>query len=138
MTEFNIVIPARYASTRLPAKPLADIAGKSMLQRVWERACSAGAKRVLIATDDERILSHARAFGAQALMTRSDHPSGTDRLHEVAVQVGWEGAVKVLRREATSDTDFFNQVSRSAAEPQSKRIHPQMTQIGTDECNGSA
>ena len=89
MTRFNIVVPARYASTRLPAKPLADIAGKSMLQRVWERACQAGAQRVLIATDDARILSHAQSFGAHVVMTRTDHPSGTDRLHEVAVQMGW-------------------------------------------------
>ena len=96
MTELNVVIPARYASTRLPAKPLADIAGKSMIQRVWERACSAGAKRVLIATDDARILGHVRGFGAQALMTRSDHPSGTDRLHEVAMQLGWSDAEIVV------------------------------------------
>ena len=89
MTPFNIVVPARYASTRLPAKPLADIAGRSMLQRVWERANMAGAERVLIATDDERIFIHAQAFGADVLMTRADHPSGTDRLHEVATQVGW-------------------------------------------------
>ena len=89
MTQFNIVVPARYASTRLPAKPLADIAGKSMLQRVWERASEAGAQRVLIATDDARILSHAQSFGAQVLMTRTDHSSGTDRLHEVAAQMGW-------------------------------------------------
>ena len=89
MTAYNIVIPARYASTRLPAKPLADIAGRSMLQRVWERACGASAQRVIIATDDDRILAHARAFGAEAVATRVDHPSGTDRLHEVAQQLGW-------------------------------------------------
>lgn len=89
MTRFNIVVPARYASTRLPAKPLADIAGKSMLQRVWERASEAGAQRVLIATDDVTILTHAQSFGAHVLMTRTDHPSGTDRLHEVATQMGW-------------------------------------------------
>jgi 3-deoxy-manno-octulosonate cytidylyltransferase (CMP-KDO synthetase) len=89
VTAYTIVIPARYASTRLPAKPLADIAGKSMLQRVWERASGASAQRVIIATDDERILAHARAFGAECVATRVDHPSGTDRLHEVSEQLRW-------------------------------------------------
>ncbi len=89
MTPYCIVIPARFASTRLPAKPLADIAGKSMIRRVWERACLATAERVLVATDDARILDHVRGFGAEVVSTRIDHPSGTDRLHEVAIQLGW-------------------------------------------------
>ena len=86
MTRFNVVIPARYASTRLPAKPLADIAGKSMLRRVWERASEAGAQRVLIATDDERILEAAASFGARARLTSLTHVSGTDRIAEVLSQ----------------------------------------------------
>jgi len=77
------IIPARYASTRFPGKPLADIAGKSMLQRVFERASEARQiQEVLIATDDERIASHARSFGAPVVITRADHPSGTDRCYE--------------------------------------------------------
>jgi 3-deoxy-manno-octulosonate cytidylyltransferase (CMP-KDO synthetase) len=81
------VIPARYASVRLPGKPLISIAGKPMVQRVWERASQARrVTRVIIATDDERIASAATDFGAQARMTRADHRSGTDRVAEVASQ----------------------------------------------------
>lgn len=80
---FTVVIPARYGSTRLPGKPLLDIHGKPMVQRVWEQAGRSSAGRVVIATDDERIAETARRFGADALMTRPDHPSGTDRLQEV-------------------------------------------------------
>ena len=87
---FAVVIPARYASSRLPGKPLLDIAGKPMLQRVWERAMQAGAAQVIVATDDARIESACRQFGAEVVMTSADHPSGTDRLQEVAQQRAWE------------------------------------------------
>lgn len=83
---FKIVIPARYASSRLPGKPLLDIAGKPMIQHVHERAKESLAAQVIIATDDERIKRVATEFGADACMTRSDHISGTDRLAEVAVK----------------------------------------------------
>lgn len=80
------IIPARYASSRFPGKPLADIGGKSMLQRVFEQAGQcAGLDSLVVATDDARIARHASEFGAQVLMTRSDHASGTDRCAEVAV-----------------------------------------------------
>lgn len=81
---FIVVIPARHASTRLPGKPLADIGGRPMIHHVWERARASSAGRVVIATDDARIEAAARAFGAEVAMTRADHPSGTDRLAEVA------------------------------------------------------
>ncbi len=82
------IIPARYASTRFPGKPLADIWGKSMLQRVWERAAQAAqVDRVLIATDDEHIYQHAAGFGGEVVMTRADHRSGTDRCAEVAAHL---------------------------------------------------
>ncbi len=81
---FTVVIPARYASTRLPGKPLLDIAGKPMLQHTWERAKTSGAARVVIATDDERILDAAKGFGAEAVMTAATHESGSDRICEVA------------------------------------------------------
>lgn len=81
---FIIVIPARYASTRLPAKALADIAGKPMVVRVAEQAGGAGASRVLVATDHQAILDACRDHGVEAMLTRDDHPSGTDRLAEVA------------------------------------------------------
>ncbi len=77
-----VVIPARYGSTRLPGKPLLDIAGQPMVVRVIERARQSGAERVVVATDDARIQDAVRAFGAEAVMTRADHPSGTDRLAE--------------------------------------------------------
>jgi len=80
-----IVIPARLASTRLPEKPLLKDTGKYLIQHVYELACrSKRADRVVIATDDERIMAAANSFGAEAKMTRSDHPSGTDRVAEVA------------------------------------------------------
>lgn len=79
-----IVIPARYASTRLPGKPLADILGKPMIQHVYERALEVkGVDAVIVATDDERVMAAVAAFGGHALMTSSSHPSGTDRLAEV-------------------------------------------------------
>lgn len=79
------VIPARYRSTRFPGKSLAPIAGRPMLQRVWEGARTAKSLRaVLVATDDERIAAACREFGAEVVMTREDHPTGTDRLAEVA------------------------------------------------------
>jgi 3-deoxy-manno-octulosonate cytidylyltransferase (CMP-KDO synthetase) len=81
---FTVVIPARYASTRLPGKPLQAIAGKPMIQHVWERACESGAARVVVATDDTRIADACAGFAAEVMLTRSDHASGTDRLAEVA------------------------------------------------------
>lgn len=79
------VIPARYASTRLPGKPLADICGKPMICRVLERASRAQKpEKVIVATDDQRIYDAVRAEGSEAILTRADHPTGTDRLAEVA------------------------------------------------------
>lgn len=78
-----IVIPARYASTRFPGKPLADIDGKTLIQRVYERAVgSASARAAYVATDDSRIFDHVRAFGGRVVSTREDHQSGTDRIEE--------------------------------------------------------
>ncbi|NWL77898.1 3-deoxy-manno-octulosonate cytidylyltransferase [Pseudomonas taiwanensis] len=85
---FTVVIPARFASTRLPGKPLQDIAGKPMIQHVWEQARRSAAQRVVVATDDARIVEACQAFGADVLLTRADHNSGTDRLAEVASQLG--------------------------------------------------
>ena len=85
---FTVVIPSRYASTRLPGKPLQMIAGKPMVQHVWEQACKSSAQRVVVATDDMRIVEACKAFGAEVLLTRADHESGTDRLAEVATQLG--------------------------------------------------
>ncbi len=86
---FRIAIPARAASSRLPGKALATLAGKPMLQWVYEKACAAGAREVLIATDDESIAAAARAFGANARLTSVQHASGTDRIAELARLEGW-------------------------------------------------
>ncbi len=80
---FIVVIPARYGSTRFPGKPLALIKGKPMIQHVVERANEAGAQKVIVATDDDRIATVVRSFGAEVCMTRSDHDSGTTRIAEV-------------------------------------------------------
>ena len=81
---FTVLIPARFASTRLPGKPLADIAGKPMVVRVAERAQGSGAARVVVATDDARVEAAVAAHGIAVCMTRADHPTGTDRLAEAA------------------------------------------------------
>ena len=88
MTPFTVLIPARYASTRLPGKPLADVAGKPLVVRVAERAIASRAQRVIVATDDVRIAEATRAHGIEVVMTRSDHPTGTDRLAEAAIPLG--------------------------------------------------
>jgi len=86
---YHIVIPARFASERLPGKVLLDLAGQPMLQHVWRRAKESAAGSVVIATDDERIVKAATAFGAQVVLTRSDHQSGSDRIAECALLLGW-------------------------------------------------
>jgi 3-deoxy-manno-octulosonate cytidylyltransferase (CMP-KDO synthetase) len=86
---FAVVIPARYGSSRLPGKPLLDIAGKPMIRHVWERAMESGAREVIVATDDERIGSACREFGASVSMTSGRHQSGTDRIAEVALARDW-------------------------------------------------
>jgi 3-deoxy-manno-octulosonate cytidylyltransferase (CMP-KDO synthetase) len=93
---FTVVIPARYASTRLPGKPLLDIAGRPMVRHVWERATRSSAARVVIATDDERIRTAAEAFGAEVCMTAATHPSGTDRLQEAVAALGLPGEAIVV------------------------------------------
>jgi 3-deoxy-manno-octulosonate cytidylyltransferase (CMP-KDO synthetase) len=85
---FTVVIPARMASTRLPNKPLADLGGKPMVVRTAERAALSGATTVIVATDHADIAAACRAHGVHAHMTRADHPSGTDRIAEVAAVLG--------------------------------------------------
>lgn len=93
---FNVVIPARHASIRLPGKPLLDIAGKPMVVRVVERAIESGAARVCVATDHAEIAEAVTAHGYEAVMTRDDHASGTDRIAEVVNSMGWaEDAIVV-------------------------------------------
>jgi 3-deoxy-manno-octulosonate cytidylyltransferase (CMP-KDO synthetase) len=85
---FTVIIPARLASTRLPNKPLADISGKPMVVRVAERAVQSGASQVVVATDHADIIAACKAHGVDVRLTRADHPSGTDRIAEVAAAMG--------------------------------------------------
>jgi len=87
---FKVVIPARYASTRLPGKPLLEIFGKTMIQHVYERAADSGAEQVIIATDDTRIAAVARTFSAEICVTASHHSSGTERIAEVVRKYAWD------------------------------------------------
>jgi 3-deoxy-manno-octulosonate cytidylyltransferase (CMP-KDO synthetase) len=89
---YRVVIPARFGSTRLPGKPLRLLAGKPMIQWVYERARRAGAQQVIVATDDERIAQLVREFGGEACLTASTHASGSDRIAEVARREGWPGS----------------------------------------------
>ncbi len=93
---FLVVIPARYASTRLPGKPLLDLGGKPLVVRVAERAAASRAKRVLVATDDARIQAACRQAGLEVVMTRPDHPTGTDRLAEVCAHLALADAEIVV------------------------------------------
>lgn len=116
--QFIVVIPARYASSRLPGKPLLDIAGLPMIQRVWQQACKSRAARVVIATDDSRIEAAALEFGAEVCMTSADHVSGTDRLQEVAQRLGLEGSqilVNVQGDEPLIPPAVINQVAANLA-----------------------
>jgi 3-deoxy-manno-octulosonate cytidylyltransferase (CMP-KDO synthetase) len=124
-THFVVVIPARYASTRLPAKPLRDIGGKPMIQRVYEQAKKSNASQVLVATDDPRIASAVKNFGGEWCMTREDHNSGTDRLQEVAKQQGWNDdtiVVNVQGDEPLIPPAVINQVADNLALHRSSSI----------------
>ncbi|WP_413439177.1 3-deoxy-manno-octulosonate cytidylyltransferase [Sulfuriferula sp. GW1] len=122
MSDFIAVIPARYASTRLPAKPLADIAGKPMVVRVAERAAQSGASAVWVAADDERIITAVMEHGYQALLTASHHTSGTDRLAEVMDMLSLDDdtiVVNVQGDEPLIDPVLIHAVAREL------RLHPE-------------
>jgi 3-deoxy-manno-octulosonate cytidylyltransferase (CMP-KDO synthetase) len=91
-----IIIPARMASTRLPGKPLADICGKPMIVHVWERACAANLGEVVVATDSEVIQAAVEKAGGRAVMTRADHPSGSDRIFEALALADPQGRVRAI------------------------------------------
>lgn len=118
MTKFRVVVPARFASTRLPGKPLADICGQPMIVRVWERAIESGAHDVWVATDDQRVCEAVRAVGGQAQMTRKDHSSGTDRLAELVTALGWQDdaiVVNVQGDEPLIDPLLIREVAETLA-----------------------
>lgn len=111
---FKIVIPARYASTRLPAKPLLDLGGKPMVARVAERAALSGAEEIWVATDHPDIQEAAARHGLSVMLTNVNHPTGTDRLAEVVAQRGWDDesiVVNVQGDEPLIDPDLIAQVA---------------------------
>jgi 3-deoxy-manno-octulosonate cytidylyltransferase (CMP-KDO synthetase) len=114
-----IVIPARYGSSRLPGKPLADLLGKPMVQHVYERACMVpGVAQVVIATDDERVAHVAQSFGGRVEMTSPDHPTGTDRLVEVMHRVEGDTFINVQGDEPlVRPGDIARLVDGLAADP---------------------
>lgn len=117
-TPFIVVVPARYGSTRLPGKPLLEIAGKPMVQHVWDQARKSAAKQVYIATDDLRIKEVCEGFNAPVLMTSGEHRSGTDRLAEVATLLGLaedDIVVNVQGDEPLIPPAIINQVAENLA-----------------------
>ena len=111
---FTVLIPARMASSRLPDKPLADIAGLPMVVRVAQRAALSAARCVVVAADDARIVQACMAHGVQAILTRTDHASGSDRLAEACTQLGLDGddiVVNVQGDEPLMDPDLINAVA---------------------------
>lgn len=106
-----IIIPARYASSRLPAKPLLRATGKYLIQHVYERALLSQADAVVVATDDRRIFDAVKSFGGQVMMTRDDHPSGTDRVAEVARSLSHDIIVNLQGDEPLLDPDSLDLVA---------------------------
>ncbi len=102
MSDYKIVIPARYGSSRLPGKPLIELAGKPMIQHVFERAMDTSASEIVIATDDERIFEVAVGFGANVVMTDESHENGTERIAEVAEMFGWDDTSVIVNLQGTS------------------------------------
>jgi 3-deoxy-manno-octulosonate cytidylyltransferase (CMP-KDO synthetase) len=117
-SKFYVVIPARYASTRLPGKPLLDIAGKPMVVHVADRARLSGAAQIIVATDDSRIVEAVKRYGYYAMLTRADHVSGTDRIAEVALREGWQDdaiVVNVQGDEPLIDSVLISEVAETLA-----------------------
>lgn len=122
---FVVVIPARYASSRLPGKPLADIGGKSMVERVYQQALQSGASRIVVATDDERVAAVVDAFGGEVCMTRPEHNSGTERLAEVISKLALPAETVVVN--VQGDEPFIppliiRQVAQNLAAQQKARM----------------
>jgi 3-deoxy-manno-octulosonate cytidylyltransferase (CMP-KDO synthetase) len=142
------VIPARFASIRFPGKALAEVAGKPLVQHVWERACRLGAvERVVVATDDDRIVRAVQGFGGVVVLTRSDHPSGTDRVAEatrdlpVALVVNLQGdepsfdvgAVDELVHLMASDASIQMGTLAHPLEDDAELLDPNATKVVLDQ-----
>lgn len=133
---FTVIIPARYASSRLPGKPLLDIAGKPMIQHVYDRAQQSNASRIIIATDDQRIADVVEAFGAQCCMTSVECESGTDRLQEVVESLKMnndEIVVNVQGDEPLIPPAVINQVATNLAQTSQAQISTLIKRIDSME-----
>lgn len=136
MTDFMVVIPARYGSTRLPGKALADIAGRPMIAWVHDQACRSPAREVIVATDDERIAAACRKYGARAEMTAADHASGTDRIAELAERRGWDDeqiVVNVQGDEPLLPPKLVSQVADLLAATEAAAIATLTTPVRTED-----
>lgn len=134
--KFNIIIPARFSSTRLPGKPLRDIAGKTMIQRVYEQARLSSADKVIVATDDQRIAEAVNGFGGEVCMTSTNHQSGTDRLQEVAGQYGFgdeDIVVNVQGDEPLIPPQVIEQVARNLSDNPLAGVATLCERIPSDE-----
>ena len=133
---FNVVIPSRYAASRLPGKPLRAIVGRSMIARVWDRAMASGAQEVVVATDDERIVTEIESFGGEAMLTSSEHASGTDRLAEVASRLGWGEDIVVVNLQGDEPcipVELIAQVATALSATPLAGIATMATPISTSE-----
>jgi 3-deoxy-manno-octulosonate cytidylyltransferase (CMP-KDO synthetase) len=129
-----VVIPARYGATRLPGKPLVLLAGKPMIQRVYERAkLSQRANQVIVATDDERILKVVEGFGGEARMTRADHRTGTERVAEIAAHVAGDVFVNVQGDEPLLDPAAVDTAIAALLEEPQASISTGATPVKTPE-----
>lgn len=125
---FLVVIPARFASSRLPGKPLCDIGGKTMIERVYQQALQSGAARVVVATDDERVAAAVDAFGGEVCITSAAHNSGTERLAEVVTKLGLAADTVVVN--VQGDEPFIPpQVIRQVAENLAAQQKAQMATL---------
>ena len=130
MAKVAAVIPARYASVRFPGKPLAPIAGKSMIQRVVEQVRQASSiSRVVVATDDQRIKSAVEGFGGEAILTRSNHATGTDRVAEVATHIEADIYVNVQGDEPLMDPGTIDLVAEAMLEDDAVKLATPCTAI---------
>ncbi len=130
---FKVVIPARYASTRLPGKPLLPIAGKPMIAHVCDRANEANAQQIIVATDDERILKTIEALGIEGILTSQHHESGTERIAEVAEKLGWEDGTIIVNLQGDEPllpAHYINQVAQALASQTQAGIATLAAKIG--------
>ncbi len=135
MTDFIVVIPARYESSRLPGKPLVDIGGRPMIAWVHEQASKSEASEIIVATDDERVAETCRQFGARVEMTSPTHPSGTDRIAELARRFNWEDRqiiVNVQGDEPLLPQSLINQVAALLAHKPDAAVATLVTPVRSD------